>query len=70
LIDLIKPTYVLNAGCGEGFDTKYVFEKGDSNFIYYCGLDINIKALKVAKGLLRGHKFDATNGDIYNLLYR
>lgn len=70
LITLVKPAYILNIGCGEGFDIKNVCEKGKIDLAYCCGLDLNSEALKMAQELLTTVRFDAIQGDIYHLPFK
>jgi ubiquinone/menaquinone biosynthesis C-methylase UbiE len=70
LIALVKPSYILNIGCGEGFDIKNICEKGTVNSAYACGLDLNLQALKIARELLYIHRFDAIQGDVYHLPFK
>jgi len=67
LITLIKPSYIFNIGCGEGLDIKNIYEKGEINIEYCCGLDLNFDALKIARQMSTNVKFDAIKGDIYYL---
>ena len=67
LIGLVKPACILNIGCGEGFDTKIICEKRRVDSAYFCGLDLNSEALKMAQDLLTTVRFDAIQGDIYHL---
>lgn len=66
LIDLVKPTNMLNIGCGEGFDLRNIYDRGITPE-YCCGLDLNLEALRMAKKALADLQFDAASGDIYNL---
>jgi 2-polyprenyl-3-methyl-5-hydroxy-6-metoxy-1,4-benzoquinol methylase len=67
LIALVKPSYILDIGCGEGFDIKNICEKGKVDSAYVCGLDLSLGALKVARELPCTHRFDAIQGDVCHL---
>lgn len=69
LIKLASPRYVLNVGCGEGFDVKNLGER-NADLAYCCGLDLNPQALKVAQELSFPFRFDAIHGDAYRLPLR
>ena len=49
LIQLTEAHYILDLGCGEGFVSKYL--KAHNKGIRIQGLDISLKALKIAKRL-------------------
>ncbi|MFQ6101260.1 MAG: class I SAM-dependent methyltransferase [Anaerolineae bacterium] len=67
LVALVEPSYVLDIGCGEGFDIKNVCERGEISLAHCCGLDMNLRALKMAQELLIAFPFDAIQGDIHHL---
>jgi 2-polyprenyl-3-methyl-5-hydroxy-6-metoxy-1,4-benzoquinol methylase len=67
LVTIAKPSHILSIGCGEGFDTKGIYEKGDIDVVYSCGVDLNYEALRMAKELLAPFHFDAIQGNIYDL---
>ncbi|MCP4372503.1 MAG: class I SAM-dependent methyltransferase [Deltaproteobacteria bacterium] len=70
LIKLITPVnhaYILNIGCGEGFDIKNILDKNKSNPEFCCGVDLNFDALKVAQKMLSHVPFGVVHGDIYHL---
>lgn len=70
LVTQVKHSYILNLGCGEGYDIKNIYEKENINIEYCCGLDLNFEALKMARQVLTNIRFDAIKGDINNLPIR
>jgi len=62
----IKVKRVLDVGCGEGFTLKRLQVNNIAK--HYEGLDVSIKALKMAKKMVPEIKF--TQGNIYQLPYR
>lgn len=69
-ITVVKHSYILNLGCGEGFDIKNIYEKREIEIEYCCGLDLNFEALKMAKEVLFHLPFDAIKGDIHHLPFK
>jgi ubiquinone/menaquinone biosynthesis C-methylase UbiE len=67
LIKQVKHNHILDLGCGEGFDLKNILEKGELSIEYCFGFDLNIDALRFANKMLAKSRFNAVNGDIYNL---
>jgi SAM-dependent methyltransferase len=70
MVTRVKHSRILNLGCGEDFDTNYLFKNRLIEFNYSCGLDLNFDSLRLSREVIVDFVFDVVNGDIENLPLR